>query len=394
MSRSNLHIYQSPLTHESRILKITKSIADAGVFDKIVVAGVWQEGLPYDEALDKIRSIRRIRTRIRGQSSLIFWKIVRTVEWMIRAYREAIQMRPDCVNCHSLVVLPLGVAIKRRLGCRLIYDTHELETETSVTTGFRRRIAKWLERTLISTADHVVVVGDEIGNWYRKAYPGTKVSVVRNVPMSQQGPVYRGTAIRKRFGIRAEEMVFLYQGLIDDGRGIDLLCRVFSRLSPNKHVVFMGYGSLVSQVEEAAARHGNIHYHPAVAPGQVSLYTGEADVGLSLIENVSLSYYYSVPNKLFEYINCGVPVIVSDFPEMSRIVDEHLVGWKTDLSEESVQHLIDGITREGLAERTPIVMACRGRFVWENEVPNLLEIYGELFPEYATGLRSGVRDAA
>jgi len=313
---------------------------------------------------------------------------------MIRAYREAIQMRPDCVNCHSLIVLPLGVAIKKRLGCRLVYDTHELETETSVTTGFRRRIAKWLERTLISTADHVVVVGDEIGNWYRKAYPGTKVSVVRNVPMAQRGPVFRGSAIRKRFGIRDEEMIFLYQGLIDDGRGIDLLCRVFARLPSNKHVVFMGYGSLVSQVEEAAARHSNIHYHPAVAPGQVSLYTGEADVGLSLIENVSLSYYYSVPNKLFEYINCSVPVIVSDFPEMARIVDEHQVGWKTDLSEESVQHLIEGISRELLTERMPSVRACRGRFVWENEVPNLLAIYGELFPEEATRLCEEAKDVA
>ena len=384
MALVNIHIYQSTMTHESRIFKITKSLAVAGIFDKIVIVGKWEEGLSRDEQIDDIRSCRRLPTWFRTTGSGTLRKLLLTTEWMVRVYREAVRLRPNCVNCHSLIVLPLGVALKLRTGCRLIYDTHELETETSVSIGMRKWIAKLSERTLIGMADWIFVVGDEIATWYRSAYPGRNVSVIRNVPAAPRGDVHRSHAIRSCFGINEHEMLFLYQGLIDKGRGIELLCRIFSRLPMDKHIVFLGYGDLLEVVEDAARRNPNIHYHPAVKPDEVPLYTGEADVGLSLIENVSLSYYHSLPNKIFEYINCGVPVIVSDFPEMGSIVDTHRIGWKSELIEDHIQQLIEGITPEQVAEIRPAVLACRGFFSWEKEEPLLLTVYRDLFPSVSS----------
>ncbi|MBM4076523.1 MAG: glycoside hydrolase, partial [Planctomycetes bacterium] len=120
MLRSNLHIYQSPILHESRIFKITKSLAEASVFEKIVVVGKWKENLPHDQELDSIRSIRRLPTWIPARASGPIAKLAGTAEWMARVYAEGVRLKPDCVNCHSLVVLPVGVALKKRLGCRLI----------------------------------------------------------------------------------------------------------------------------------------------------------------------------------------------------------------------------------------------------------------------------------
>ncbi len=378
--RSNLHIYQSYMQYESRISKITKSLVDRGIFRDVVVIGKWREGLPIDEAIDAHRRIRRVLTVFPSEATSTVVKILQTLEWMGRAILEARRQQPECINCHSLLVLPVGVLMKWATGCQLVYDTHELETETYLSKGLRRGVAKLAERLLIRRADKVFVVGDAIADWYRQTYPGLKVHVVRNVPYAQHGTRRSARPFHERFGIPSDEMVFLYQGLIDEGRGIDLLLEAFAGLPRSKHVVFLGYGPLTQKVEQFAAAHTNIHYHPAVRPEQISDYSCGADVGLSIIENLSLSYSYCAPNKLFEYFNAGVPAIVSDLPEMSRVIDTHRCGWKVTPSRDAISRLIGGLTLDDVVAKRSAALSCRQDFCWEREEDRLLEAYGITHP--------------
>ncbi len=364
------------MNYESRILKITGSLVAHGIFRDAVLLGKWREKLPVDESVDEHRRIRRVRTVFPAEATSTVFRVLQTLEWMGRAILEARRLRPECVNCHSLLVLPVGVVIKWMIGCQLVYDTHELETETYLSKGLRRWVAKLTERLLIRRTDKVFVVGDAIADWYRQTYPGLKVHVVRNVPYAQGGTGRSVRPFHKRFGIHSDEMVFLYQGLIDEGRGIDLLLDVFAGLPRSKHVVFLGYGPLTGKVEQFAASHTNIHYHPAVRPEQLVDYSCGADVGLSVIENISLSYAYCVPNKLFEYFNAGIPAIVSDLPEMSRVVDTHGCGWKVAIERQAIARLIGELTLDDVAAKRSAALSCRHNFCWECEEDRLLEAYG------------------
>jgi len=134
-----------------------------------------------------------------------------------------------------------------------------------------------------------------------------------------------------------------------------------------RNIVFMGMGSLDVIVKEFEERFPNIHFHPAVRPQEVHLYTRDCDVGISLIENVCLSYYLSLPNKLFEYIMSGLPVIVSDFPEMTAVVNQGRCGWTVPVEKEAVFSLISGLSKDDVDEKRSNALEYRKTLGWHNE---------------------------
>jgi glycosyltransferase involved in cell wall biosynthesis len=177
---------------------------------------------------------------------------------------------------------------------------------------------------------------------------------------------------------RPECQIYLYQGFLTTGRGIRILLEVFAHLGEARHLVLMGYGDLEPLVRESAAAYSNIHFVPAVPPNRVLEYTADADVGLALIENVCLSYYNSLPNKVFEYAMCGVPSLVSDFPEMARFVDESGFGWKVSPDAASLTERIPALGRQEIERKKTHIRSSKLRYGWESEEAQLLDMYAQL----------------
>jgi glycosyltransferase involved in cell wall biosynthesis len=273
----------------------------------------------------------------------------------------------------------LGVALKRRhAGAKLVYDAHELETERNGLGPLGRRGARLLERGLIGQVDQAFVVSRSIADWYRARYPALRLDVVRNRPAPRplRPSAASRDAWRQRLGIRSG-LVFLYQGALIPGRGIDLLLAVFSQAPRDRHMVFMGYGALEPEVRARARECPNIHFHPPVPPQDVVSSATGADVGVCLIENTCLSYYLSLPNKLYDYVAAGLPILVSDFPEMRAEVERLGNGWSVAVSREAVARLVAELSPEAIAQK-----AERSRDAqhvgWETEEPVLLEAYRRL----------------
>jgi len=371
----NVHIYPTPFRNESRILKITRSLKEAALFDRIRIMATWEEGLAERERLDEVREVVRIRRKLGEGREGTFWKAARTGEWSWWVMRSLREERIDCVNAHSLSVLPLCVLLKRSKSARLIYDTHELETETLHTRGLRRIAARAVERLLIPFTDEVVVVNDAIADWYRKAYRIGNVSVVRNVPVRRDVPETPSLLLRDAFGIREDEVLFLYQGILTQGRGISLLLDTFAEVDRKRHIVFLGYGDLADAIVQAGRHAPNIHYHPAVPPDKIPDYTAGADVGVSLIENACLSYYLSLPNKVFEYLQCGIPVIVSRFPGMAEVVDRFDCGWSIPVERNLLTRLVSSMSREEISRRREGAREAGKHYHWALEEPTLLGVY-------------------
>ncbi|WKZ19221.1 MAG: glycosyltransferase [Candidatus Jettenia sp. CY-1] len=379
MNCINVHIYPSPFKNESRILKITKTLADTKIFDKIYIIATWEDGLPEIEFIESNREVIRIQRKLNNAKRGNFWKIFRTLEWSWKIIRIFHGKKIRCINCHSLQVLPLCAFLKIFKRSKLIYDTHELETETASSVGFRKILSKIIERLFMPFIDEIIVVNEHIAEWYQNAYNLKKVWIVKNVPYNKGEPE-RTVILKNTYNIKKNDILFLYQGLIGYGRGIETLLKIFSKLDSDRHIVFLGYGDLdiVERIVEYSKQYPNIHYHPAVKPDEISHYTASADVGLSLIENVCLSYYLCLPNKLFEYMSCGIPVIVSDFPGMSKFIDKYGCGWKIPLEAHAIISLIHEITQDVLNEKREKTKEARKYFGWHLEEPTLLKVYKHL----------------
>jgi glycosyltransferase involved in cell wall biosynthesis len=275
-------------------------------------------------------------------------------------------------------VLPLGVAFKLFKRSTLVYDTHELETETDGLGRFRKVVFKILEASLIPFVNFTVVVSDSIADWYRKRYGLKNIEVIKNVPYRprKMGQVPGKSLLREKFRLAEDDIIFLYQGVLGKSRCIEAILSGFSDRPPKKHIVFLGYGELEDLIREYASKNPNIHFHPAVKPEELQNYTEGADVGFALLEDC-LNNRYALPNKIFQYLFAGLPVITRDFPEMGRIIDEYGCGWKVSADGRSLQELVGRITREEILLKRANALACHPFLGWEAEERKLLRIYSE-----------------
>jgi glycosyltransferase involved in cell wall biosynthesis len=374
----NLHIYHTPFRYESRILKETRSIIDGGHAENIYIIGTYAPDLPLTENIDSRRKVFRVRTATRNWPSNAFTERIKDIEIIFRIFFRFRKLPVSFVNCHSLSVLPVGILFKIFRKSRLVYDTHELETERSGLYGFSRLLSKVLERIMMPFVDQTIVVSESIGKWYERKYSIPKVHVVRNIPYGEDTRAFRSDILKDTFKIRPDELLFIYQGILGRGRGIDIFLDVFSRLPKDRHMVFMGFGTDTEKVKAYAEKYPNIHFQPAVRPDQIKTYTSSADVGLHMAENICLSYYYSLPNKFFEYIHCELPVIVSDFPDMSAIVRKYDCGWAIPVDADSLYKKIMSLTKEEVLQKKANAQKCKLDYTWQNEEKKFAEIYNEI----------------
>jgi len=374
----NLHVYPSNFKNETRILKETKSLVESGIADKIFIAAIWEDGVEEYEQLDRKREVWRVPLKISFFRNSQFGKVLRFGEWYLKIFFRYKKEHIAFFNSHCLSALPIGLIFKLFTKSKLVYDAHELETEVIGAVGFKKKIAKVIEKLLVHFVDIVIVVSDSIAKWYKDHYNLKEVYVIKNFPASPEKENENSNILRDKFNIQQDEILFIYQGLLSEGRGVKILLNVFSKTNKKKHIVFMGYGILESLIKEFEKNSSNIHFHPAVIPEDVIPYTQSADVGISLIENICLSYFYSLPNKVFEYLMSGLPLIVSDFPDMGKIVEENKCGWKVSVNEKSPLELIEKLSKEDIQEKRKNVLTCRNNYSWENEEKKLVSIYHKL----------------
>lgn len=373
----NLQITLTPFKNQSRILRETSSLVERGVTQRVSIAALHEDGLKEWESIDEQRSVWRVRLRSRGWPRTLPMQLLKYAEFSWRISWYARRIRPDLVNVHSLALLPLGVWLKIWLRARLVYDTHELETERNGLSGLRQALSRFIERRFIRYVDLVVVVSECIREHYVAAYGHPAVVTMLNCPPCSR--VSRSDLLREELQIPASAKIFLYHGNLAPGRGIPAMLDAFRGANPNERaLVVMGYGHFAAQVQAEAERSRAIYFRDAVAPGDVVRYAASADVGLCLIEDICLSYRYCLPNKLFEFLMAGLPVIVSNLPEMASLVRDYRVGEiayevSADGIEDPVRRLL-AADPEGLAAN---VRQAARRFSWETEEAQIIESYRE-----------------
>ena len=223
------------------------------------------------------------------------------------------------------------------------------------------------------------MVSDPILQWYQNKYNIQASYVVRNVP--EESALKRFSLadhdLRLKCGVPNTARLFIYQGLISRGRGVELLVESFKQLSPSKaHLVFMGYcdKSVKSFFDKSIASVPNIHHHPPVSRDLIISHSSTADVGLIICERSSLSYRYALSNKFYEYSHAGLPILVSDnLTYQSSLLASSQSGWSVPLSE-----LISELSRISdldLTDYSSNALSYSASAIWESDAAIFSSIY-------------------
>lgn len=317
-----------------------------------------------------------------------------------RSAKAAEAWQPDVCHAHDLNVMPGAARAARHAGARLVYDTHELWRHRN-RHGELRPVARMVDAVqewrLIRRADLIVTVSPSIGEWLQRHYRlHTPVTVLRNLPMRRQPR--EGPPLRELAGL-TDEQVIMYTGRITSGRGLEEAVEALTALPADVVLVLLGYGDDLygRQLRHRADRCGvrdRVRFVEAVAPDQVPAVASQANVALVAVEPVCLSYRFALPNKLFEAIQAGLPVLASDLPDMRRVVQEHDLGelFQTGRPDE----VRDGLKRilaahDRFAERTAKAAA---QLHWSNEAHILLSAYEDLLGVSPVTDRGGPDDSS
>lgn len=372
---NNLHISLTEFRNESRVLKETNSILNHNIASKVYIASLHSDGLEEEKIYNDNLILNRFKLSSRKLSKNLLAQILKYFEFIFRVTKFYKNKDIKMVNIHAISLLPFGVFLKYLFKAKLVYDTHELETETNGSMGIRKKLAKLIEKTLIKKCDLIFVVSENIADWYAKEYHIRKPVVVKNTPRLVDSK--KTNYFRENLSIKDNSIIVLYQGGLSKGRGVDLLLECFKQRNDDKVViVFMGYGEIEEDIKIASKERNNIFFHPAVDPDIVLEYTSSADIGISFIENTCLSYYYCLPNKLFEYAMAGLPVIVSNMKEMRELVEKYDMGIIVeDDKVNSMNNAIDKIVQSDIKQMKQNARRCAEENSWEKQEVKMINEY-------------------
>ena len=373
--RNNLHITLTLFRNETRILKETTSLVRSGLVPRVYIVALHEEGLREEEEIDNARSVWRVRLKSRKWPRNLAVQLLKYIEFCVRVIWYARMRKITLITIHSLALLPLGVFLKWPCRAKLVYDAHELETETYGLCGLRQVIARHVERILIKCVDLVIVVSDGINEWYRDKYGLSNIVTVLNCPEFQEPQ--RTQRLHHELNIPKGKKIVIYQGGLIEGRGIEQLLKAFADCDDDKHVlVLMGYGELEPLTKEYADSHSNIYFQKAVAPEVVLQYTASADVGISYIDNPSLNDHFCLPNKLFEYIMAGLPAIVNNAPEQQRVVNENQIGIVlNELTAQSLRCALEDLDHMNSGNLSNNLKRAAELFSWDNQAQLMINAH-------------------
>ena len=317
------NVVLNDFTRDNRVLKTSIALVEAG--HEVTVVALHRNQLPRVEQHPAGFRIERVRIYIPG------FRVLAPLKWAELALRIALTYRKaDAWHCNDAEAFGMGLLSKRmRSKLKLVYDCHEFESERNGKPAWLSKAVRRMETRHIGKAEEVIVVSPSIQAAYEARYNEQgmrRISLVRNVPNARSGDAATHP-LRTNLGLQSDDFVAIYQGALTINRGIETLLAMAPQLNGTRiHLVFMGYGMLEPHVMESVRQNANVHFQPAVPYEEVLNYTGDADVGLVSVKPVCLSYLYCLPNKLFESIQAGIPVLVNDLPDCVALIEEFGIG--------------------------------------------------------------------
>ena len=296
---------------------------------------------------DRLRIISNKININRFRFIRIFLGVYRYSVIIFKFTRAGIRFKPEVLHCNDWVVLPAAIITKFFTRSRLIYDAHELESETQNLPKHIKSYVKFLESTFWFYIDHLISVSPSIIQWYKVNYGFKESSLILNSPsMEKYKKDFRYFAPNyfiDKYQLKDSTKIYLHIGNLVAGRNIQEIINAFNLVDSESVVIFIGSGYMDEIIKSNVMYGKRIFLHSPVPNKHLIELAMQCDIGLCLIETVSLSDTYSLPNKLFEYAFANLYVLASDLPDIRSIVVEYNLGSFIDTNETRLATWIDHV---------------------------------------------------
>jgi glycosyltransferase involved in cell wall biosynthesis len=339
-------------------------------------------------AVTAIPAIAGVRAARQIRSAFALWA------WGITAARSAVEA--EVLHAHDLSGGLPALLAQDDSGATIVYDSHEVFLESGhwarAPKAVRSLLASQIERPLLERAAGLITVNPSVEQTLRDRYgvPALRAIVYNCVDTLEIA--VRPTELREAMGVNTETPVALYHGVFSPVRGLRQI--IDAALDPrltHVHFAFLGFGPMERELQALAAQPeaaGRIHVLKAVSPDALDRWVAGADVGLMPNQYATLNEYVSTPNKLFESIGVGTPVVSSDFPERRRIILDGPEGPlgalcnpadPTDIAR-AILEVVGGTAESRAGYRTRCLAAARARWNWKLQTSALLDFYERVTP--------------
>lgn len=270
-------------------------------------------------------------------------------------------------------------AKKFKSNCKLIYDSHEyfigvpeLINKPRVQNFWRR-----IEKKCLPKVDRMYTVNESIAALYRKEY-NIPIEVVRNI---SDAPKNIQTKSRSELGLPEDKKIIIFQGAgINIDRGAEELIDAMNFVE-SAILIFVGSGDVIEQLKirvQQSKLDNRVIFFGKKPYAELLNYTTVSDLGVSLDKDTNINYKFSLPNKIFDYLHCSIPMLVSDLPEIRKIVDHYQIGLVTpNHNPKEIAQLINALFADPeryqkMKARTKVAAA---ELTWQNECRVLEKIY-------------------
>ena len=280
----------------------------------------------------------------------------------IPMYLMVRRLRPEILHCHDVSTLPVGIMAKWLLRCRVVYDAHEIYEEVAQGSAERARAYRLIHKLGQRRVDAFITINESIAGWYATHYPSLPPAVLIKNATSPSDPIEYDGRLHEASIQPRDRKILLYQGGFGTKRGLEYVVKSAAYLTDEWVLVMMGWGSFESRLRELAeeinlarseqGRPEAVVFIPPAPQEELALWSAGGTVGIIPYENIGLNHWFCTPNKLWEYPNAGVPVLVSPFPELSAPVLKYGYGWllPDEQDPEALARQVAALSDEQIAE--------------------------------------------
>lgn len=350
------------LNHDQRMIRICTSLAGAGYIVELV-------GVKRSVSTPLTRqSYRQKRLPCFFNTGPGFY-----AEYNIRLFFYLLFQRAEVLCCIDLdTMLPVWLASTIK-DTKRVYDAHEYFSQQKevVSRPGVHRVWKWIEKKFIPKFKKGYTVSQSIVAEFKSLY-GVEYELVRNVPLLT--PLLGG--------YRQNEKTLLYQGAVNEARGLEFLIPAMKNIDARLEIY--GDGNFMEQTKNLVTENNlqnKVFLKGKVLPEELDAITRQSYIGLNLVENTGLNQYYSLANKFFDYIQNGLPQVTMNFPEYKKINEDFEVAVLIDNLEQAgiskaVNRLLaDRMLYERLQQNC---LQAREALNWQIEEKKLIRFYNEL----------------
>jgi glycosyltransferase involved in cell wall biosynthesis len=360
------------LATDQRVQKVAQTLLDMG-FEVLLVGRLLQASMP-------VNHFAHHRMKLFFKKGVAFY-----AEYHIRLFLFLLFNKADILVSNDLDTLLPNYLISKIKGLPLIYDAHELYTEVPELQDnpTKRKIWLRLEEFIFPKLKRVFTVNESIAQIYASKYK-VKVNVLRNVPRKSQLKFLSKTELRKQLNLPSDKKIIIMQGSgINISRGGEEAVEAMQYVE-NTLLFIIGAGDAIPILKQMAIDlklEEKVIFMAKLPYRDLLNYTACADAGLTLDKDNNLNYKYSLPNKLFDYFACGLPVIASKLVEIEKIYQQFPFGITVkEVTAKSVAEAIQMVEVDGSDYKRWLINIKNASelLCWENEEKIVVEVYGDL----------------